>query len=75
VHGMAKSSSDRLPKHSTLTGLAACLFIGGVLVLFLALYHDADRAGALLWTAGLLLVATVACWIASAKAGEREARV
>jgi len=42
-----------------------------VLVLFLALYHDADRAGALLWTAGLLLVATVACWIASARAGDR----
>ena len=71
MHGMAKSSSDRLPKQSTLTGLAACLFTGGVLVLFLALYHDADRGGALLWTAGLLLVATVACWIASAKAGER----
>ena len=30
MHAMAKSSSDRLPRQSTLTGLAACLFTGGV---------------------------------------------
>jgi len=71
VHAMAKSSSDRLPRQSTLTGLAACLFTGGVVLLFVALYQHADRGGPLLWVAGLLLIATVACWIASARAGAR----
>ena len=65
------SLSDRLPKQSTLTGLAACLFAGFVVVFFLVLYHDATRTGPLLWVAGLLLIATIACWIASAQAGER----
>jgi len=67
VQPMASS----LPKQSTLTGLAACLFTAGVVVLFLVLYHDAKRGGPLLWVAGLLLIATIACWIASARAGER----
>jgi len=71
VHAMAESSSDRLPKQSTLTGLAACLFTGGVVLLFVALYYHADSGGPLLWGAGLLLIATIACWIASARAGER----
>ena len=71
MHAMTKSSSDRLPKQSTLTGLAACLCAGGVVLLFVALYYHADRGGPLLWVAGLLLVATIACWIASARAGER----
>jgi hypothetical protein len=72
VQPMASSFSDRLPQQSTLTGLAACLFTGGVVLLFVALYHHADRGGPLLWAAGLLLIATVACWIASAQAGERD---
>ena len=59
-----------LPKQSTLTGIAACLFAASVVVLFLVLYHDAIRAGPLLRLAALL-IATVACWIASARAGER----
>jgi hypothetical protein len=67
VQPMARS----LPKQSTLTGIAACLFAASVVVLFLVLYHDAIRAGPLLWLAALLLIATIACWIASARAGER----
>ena len=65
------SLGARLKKQSTLTGLAACLFTGGVVVFFVALYHDATRSGPLLWLAGLLLIGTIACWIASARAGER----
>jgi hypothetical protein len=53
---------------STLTGLAACLFAGGLVVLFIALYHGAGRGGMFLWIAGLLLVATVVCWGLSARA-------
>lgn len=68
---MAKSLFDRLPKQSTLTGLAAYLFTASVLVLFWVLYHEAVRSGPLLWVAGLLLIATIACWIAAARAGER----
>jgi len=68
----AGALSNALMKQSTLTGLAACLFAGGVVILFLALYHDANRGGPLLWIAGLLLIATVACWIAAARAGERD---
>jgi hypothetical protein len=56
-------------KQSTLTALAACLFTAGVVLLFVVLYHDAIRAGALMWIAGALLVAAVACWVASARAG------
>jgi len=66
------SLPTHLKKQSTLTGLSACLFTGGVALLFLALYHDASRGGALLWLAGLLLLGTIACWIASARAGARE---
>ena len=60
----------RIPQ-STLTGLAACLFAGGLVVLFVALYHGAGRGGLLLWIAGVLLVATVGCWAASAAADRR----
>jgi hypothetical protein len=56
-------------KQSTLTALAACLFTAGVVLLFVVLFHDAMRAGALMWVAGALLVAAVACWIASARTG------
>ncbi|HEV2954752.1 MAG TPA: hypothetical protein VGX95_01420 [Xanthobacteraceae bacterium] len=58
----------RLRRQSTMTGLGACFFIGGVLLLFIALYHDAARAGPLLWIAGASLIAAVACWVASARA-------
>jgi hypothetical protein len=63
--------ASSLPKQSTLTGIAACLFAAGVVVLFLVLYHDAIRGGPLLWLAALLLIATIVCWIASARAGAR----
>jgi hypothetical protein len=56
-------------KQSTLTALAACLFTAGVVLLFVVLYHDAMRAGALTWIAAVLLIAAVACWVASARAG------
>jgi hypothetical protein len=56
-------------KQSTLTALAACLFTAGLVLLFVVLYHDAMRAGAFLWIAGAMLVAAIACWVASARAG------
>jgi hypothetical protein len=56
-------------KQSTLTALAACLFIAGVVLLFVVLFHDAIRAGVLMWIAIALLVAAVASWVASARAG------
>ena len=56
-------------KQSTLTALAACLFTAGLVLLFVVLYHDAMRAGALMWTAVVLLIAAAACWIASARTG------
>ena len=67
------SIGTHLKRQSILTGLAACLFTAAVVLLFLVLYHDATRGGPLLWLAGLLLIGTVTCWIASARAGEREA--
>jgi hypothetical protein len=67
----AGSFSQRLPKQSQLTGLAACLFTGGVVLLFFVLYHDAIRSGPLMWLAVVLLIGSLACWVASARAGER----
>ena len=54
-------------KSSTLTGLAAVLFGGGVVALFAALYRGAANSGPLLWIALALLVATVLCWFAAAR--------
>jgi hypothetical protein len=56
-------------KQSTLTALAACLFTAGLVLLFVALYHGAGRGSAFLWVALALLIAAVAGWIASARAG------
>jgi len=61
-----------LKQQPTLTGLSATLFGAAVVLLFLALYHDAVRNGPLLWSAIVLLIATVACWIAAARAGAGE---
>ena len=55
---------------SMLTGLAACLFLAGVVLLFIVLFHEAMRGGALPWITGVLLVAAGACWAASARAGK-----
>ena len=57
-----------LKKQSTMTGLGACLFVAGVVLLFIVLYHEAARTGPLLWIAGALLIGTVLCWVASAEA-------
>ena len=56
-------------KQSTITALATCLFAAGVVLLFVVLYHDAMRAGALMWITIALLIAAVASWVASARAG------
>jgi hypothetical protein len=56
-------------KQSTLTALAACLFTAGVVLLFVVLFHDGMRAGALMWITIALLVAAVGSWVASARAG------
>jgi hypothetical protein len=53
---------------STLTGVAAVLFAAGLVLLFAALYRDAAHGGPLLWAGLTLLVATVGCWIAAARA-------
>ena len=58
-------------KQSTLTALAACLFAAGFVIAFVALYHETAR-GRWMAIAALLLIGTLACWIASAQAGERE---
>ena len=53
---------------SMLTGLAACLFLAGIVLLFVVLFHEAMRGGPLPWITGVLLVAAGACWAASARA-------
>jgi hypothetical protein len=58
-----------LGKQSTLTGAAAVLFAVGLVSLFAALYRDAAHGGPLLWIGLVLLVATIICWFAAAKAG------
>ena len=55
-------------KQSTLTGIAALLFAGGLILLFAALYRDAAHGGPLLWVGLALLVATIGCWFAAARA-------
>ena len=53
---------------STLTGIAAVLFGCGLIALFAALYRDAAHGGPLLWIGLVLLAATIACWLAAARA-------
>jgi hypothetical protein len=57
-------------KQSILTGVAALLFAGGVVLLLAALYRDAAHGGSLLWAGLTLLAATIACWFAAAHAKE-----
>jgi len=57
-----------MAKQSTLTGAAAVLFAIGLVSLFAALYRDAAHGGPLLWIGLVLLVVTVGCWFAAAKA-------
>ena len=54
---------------STLTGLAAVLFGCGLVALFAAIFRNSDAHGGILIWIGLgLLVATVVCWFAAARA-------
>jgi hypothetical protein len=62
------SLGARLKRQSTMTGLGACLFLAGVMLLFIVLYHETSRAGPLPWIVGALLIGSVACWAASARA-------
>ena len=55
-------------KQSTLTGVAALLFAGGVILMFAAMYRDAAHGGPLLWVGLTLLVPTIGCWFAAARA-------
>jgi hypothetical protein len=59
-----------IKNQSILTGAAACLFLAGVVLLFVVLFHEAMRGGALPWITGVVLVAAGACWAASARAGK-----
>ena len=61
---------ERLKQRSTLTGLAAVLFVIGVLMLFVALYTGAALGSIPLWALALgVLVATAVCWFAAAQWG------
>lgn len=65
---------ERLRQRSTLTGVAAILFTGGVVLLFVALYKDATHwGGSPLWIVALgVLAAAVLCWFAAAYWGENQ---
>jgi hypothetical protein len=68
------SLGARLKQQSTMTGLGACLFLAGVVLLFIVLYHETARTGPLPWITGALFVGTVACWAASAWAEKATAQ-
>jgi hypothetical protein len=53
---------------ATLTGLAACLFAAGIVALLAALFRGADHPGPLLWIGLALLIGTIGCWFAAARA-------
>ena len=55
-----------MAKQSTLTGLGAVLFIGGIVLLFAALFRDSAHGGPVLWAALVVLAATLGCWSAAA---------
>jgi uncharacterized membrane protein YjgN (DUF898 family) len=55
-------------KSSTMTGIAAVLFGCGLVVLFAALFRGSGTQSPLLWIGLLLLVATIVCWFAAARA-------
>jgi hypothetical protein len=55
-------------KSSTLTGLAAVLFVCGLVALFAALYRGGTSFGPLMWIGLAPLVATVVCWFLAARA-------
>jgi hypothetical protein len=64
----------RLRQRSTLTGMAATLFVVGVVMLFVALYTGGGRGIGPLWAMALVvLAATAACWFTAAYWGEESA--
>jgi hypothetical protein len=60
-------------KSSTLTGVAAVLFCCGLVALIAAIFRNSDaHGGVLVWIGLGLLVATIVCWFAAARAqGQR----
>ena len=59
-----------MAKQSTLTGLAAVLFVVGIGLLLTAIFRNADHGGgSLVWVGLALLAATIGCWFAAARAG------
>ena len=58
-----------MAKQSTFTGLAAVLFAVGIALLLTGIFRNADHGGGpLLWVGLALLVATIGCWFAAARA-------
>jgi len=59
-----------MAKQSTLTGLAAVLFVVGIALLLTAIFRNADHGGgALIWVGLAALAGTIGCWFAAARAG------
>lgn len=59
-----------MAKQSTLTGLAAVLFVAGIGLVLTAIFRNADHGGGpLVWAGLALLAATIGCWFAAARAG------
>jgi hypothetical protein len=54
-----------MTKSSTFTGLAAVLFALGLVVMFVALFHEGSPRIALV--AAILFVGTFACWLRAAR--------
>jgi len=65
-------SGFELMNSSTLTGLAAVLFGCGLVALLTAIFRNSDaHGGPLVWIGLGLLVATVVCWFAAARASSQ----
>lgn len=59
-----------MANQSTLTGLAAVLFVVGIGLLLTAIFRNADHGGGLMiWVGLAALAGTIGCWFAAARAG------
>jgi multisubunit Na+/H+ antiporter MnhB subunit len=56
------------------TSLGNFLFVSGLVLLFVVLYHEPMRRGPLLWIVGALLIGTIACWITAAAAEKSDSK-
>lgn len=74
VDDAEEESGSELMNASTLTGLAAVLFGCGLVTLFAALYRGGTSSGPLLWVGLGLLIATILCWLAAARAQRTASR-